>query len=348
MYYRYEIVNNGKEDILYLYLNMKYEFSKELIGNDFKDLTRRTRNFINTNNIKFKGNKVYLIVDGIVVKTVDINNSYGDIYPSVDYCPDNYIVNIELDDNSFCEMSLRDYLINQLLFYYSFSLHNDVLKAICILFNTYAYKMMASNNYIPFNDNFSSYDLIDEYKYNNPNYENIFNNINSIIDEVSGLFITYNGEYILPFIHYSNNGYTLKNSNYPYLSSVKCLWDLASPKFIEYHDYNYNYLSSLLNVNITSKSDFKIIKDYVCKKIIIDNKTFGYEELKQLLNLNSSDIYVIVYSNYLRILTCGCGNFYGLSLYSANEIAKNGVSYNSILSYFFPKTKLYKYIKKEQ
>ena len=30
MFYRYEIKNNGKEEILYLYLTMSYEFSKEL------------------------------------------------------------------------------------------------------------------------------------------------------------------------------------------------------------------------------------------------------------------------------------------------------------------------------
>lgn len=348
MFYRYEIINNGKEDILYLYLNMKYEFSKELIGNDFKDLSRRTKNFINSNNINFKGSKVFLIVDGIVVKTVDIKNIIGNKYPVNDYSPDSYTISIELDNHSFSEMSLRDYLLNQMLYYYHFSLHSEVLKAICVLFNTYAYKMMSSNGYIPYNDSFSSYDLIDEYKIGNSKYNEIIDNLNLIINEVSGLFVTYKGNYILPFIHFSNNGYTQINLNYPYLSAVKCLWDLTSPKYISYHDYDYKYLSNILNINITNNSNIKIVKDYNCKKLCFDNIVYSYEEIKKLLNLNSSDIYIIVYSNYLRIITCGCGNFYGLSIYSANEIAKNGSKYNNILAYFFPKTKLFKHIKKEQ
>ena len=76
MFYKYEIRNNGKEDILYLYLTMSYEFSKELGHNaDDREMTRRTRNFINSHNIRFNGEKVYLVIDGIVVRTLNIKNS---------------------------------------------------------------------------------------------------------------------------------------------------------------------------------------------------------------------------------------------------------------------------------
>ena len=74
MFYHYEIRNNGKEDILYLYLSLKYEFSREFINND-EDLGRRTNNFIQSNNIPYKGNKVYLVIDGVVVKCVSINKT---------------------------------------------------------------------------------------------------------------------------------------------------------------------------------------------------------------------------------------------------------------------------------
>ena len=42
MFYQYEIKNNN----LYLYLTMKYEFSKELAIMNDSDLGRRCRNFI--------------------------------------------------------------------------------------------------------------------------------------------------------------------------------------------------------------------------------------------------------------------------------------------------------------
>ena len=75
MFYRYEIKNNGKENILYLYLNMAYEFSRELVLDvNHDEITRRTKNFIKNNNINYDGDKVYLVIDGIVVKTIDINS----------------------------------------------------------------------------------------------------------------------------------------------------------------------------------------------------------------------------------------------------------------------------------
>ena len=66
MNYNYEIINN----ILYLYLDYKYEFGLEL--SNYKDLDRRCNNFIKNNNIKYFGNKVYLIINGIIVKSINI------------------------------------------------------------------------------------------------------------------------------------------------------------------------------------------------------------------------------------------------------------------------------------
>jgi stage II sporulation protein D len=344
--YKYEIVNNGKDEILYLYLDMRYEFSKELIRDDYKSLSKRTLNFINTNKINFKGNKVYLIVNGIVVKSVDITEAINKKY-SNDYSPDKFKVKVEQYDGSFSIYTLRDYLLIQLFSYNSFNLHTEVYKSICVLFNTYAYNMMKINGYIPYNDLFSSYNTINEYKQLISNYNEVIDNYNSIINDSNSLFLSFDNEYILPFIHYSNSGYTLANKKYPYLSSVKCLWDLASPQYIKYHDYNYDYLQNLLKTNITNKSKIIINKNNDNKKIYIDNKIFNYEEFRKLLCIDSSEFYLIVYSNYLRIISCGHGNSYGLSLFSANEIAKNGANFSSILSYFFPKTKLYKYTKKE-
>ena len=54
MFYKYEIKNNGIEDILYLYLSLNYEFSRELVLNSKDDdLARRTKNFIKNNHINY-------------------------------------------------------------------------------------------------------------------------------------------------------------------------------------------------------------------------------------------------------------------------------------------------------
>lgn len=337
MFYRYEIVQRGNEDILYLYLNMKYEFSNELIRKDTKELSRRTKNFINSNNIKFNGSKVYLIVDDIIVKVVDIKDVISDNKYNDYYSPDNFMVNITLPDKSLSEITLREYLLNQMFIYHSYNLNDEVFRAICVLLNGYAYKMKRENSYIDYLET-------DKTDINNFEINEIISKYNKIIDSVNGMFLSYNHTYILPFIHYSSCGKTLSNPKYPYLSSVNCLWDYASDKYVKYTDYSYNYINEKLEVNIDPKSSVFISGSINNLKIHFNNVVFTSEELKNILNLNSNNIYIILYNDKIRIITFGCGNSYGLSLFSANELANNGHHYNQILGYFFPKTKLNRFI----
>ena len=111
MFYKYEIKNNGKENILYLYLNMAYEFSKELaLDINHNEVARRTNNFIKSNNIDFNGDKVYLVIDGIVVKTLDISDikdNPKDIKSDFIYSNDKFLVTLKLDGTSFIEITLK-------------------------------------------------------------------------------------------------------------------------------------------------------------------------------------------------------------------------------------------------
>ena len=102
MFYRYEIKSNGNEEILYLYLSLKYEFSRELVLNSKdKELSRRTRNFIKNNHINYNGSKVYLVIDGIVVKTLDIaeeSNPIEVLKDSLYYSNEHFLVSLKIDD----------------------------------------------------------------------------------------------------------------------------------------------------------------------------------------------------------------------------------------------------------
>ena len=81
------------------------------------------------------------------------------------------------------------------------------------------------------------------------------------------------------------------------------------------------------------------------KFLIFGDKTYSIIELKSLLNLSSNFINIIVNKKYIRFITIGVGNSLGLSIYGAISIESNGGSYNDILSYYFPKTRLFKHIK---
>lgn len=344
MLYNYEIVNNGKEEILYLYLDMKYEFSNELSFKDEKDLSRRAKNFINTNHINFHGKKVFLIVDGIVVKTLDISKAEID-RKTYQFSCETFMVNVSFDDGSLCEVSLREYLLSVLMSKYMVTLHDEVLKAMCVLYNTYAYKEMNERHVLLSNSSFAIYKPISYYKAVDSHYDLTVNRLNRIIHEVDCLFLSYKNEYILPFIHFSNAGRTLSNIHYPYLTSVKSLWDLTSPYYINVDDFSYDQLQNILSISIDSTSLISIVFENGVKKIKINDYLYTIEEVRTMFDLKSSDIYFIVYHDFLRIITLGWGNAYGMSIFGANEIAKNGGKYYNILSYYFPSTKLYRNIK---
>lgn len=339
MFYKYEIKNNE----LYLYLTMNYEFSNELNYNSDSNLNKITLDFINTNNIEFNGHVINYVVDNIVVKKVNLLKSSPINNPL--YSCDNFMVNVKLDDNSLCELSLKDYLLSILFEKYNVNYNVELLKCICILYNTYAYRCMSTDKVIIGSNYFSLYKPLKYYKDIYSNYDELTNYFYSIIKEVDCMFLSYNNQFILPFIHYSNSGKTLSNPKYPYLSSVSSIWDILSKDFITVKEYTYSKFNDLLNINISNKSNFTFINQNNTKKLKIDNKIFSLEELKNLLNLNSCEFNFIINKDIIKVITKGQGNFLGLSLYGGNEIAKNGSKYNSILKYYFPKAKLLRYIK---
>lgn len=353
MFYKYEIKNNGIEDILYLYLTMSYEFSKEL-SSDLKDneLTRRTKNFIKNNGINYAGNKVYLVIDGIVVKSLDVSKNENEIEvlkENLFYSNDHYLVNIKLDNGSMIETSLREYLLGVLATNINHSIELEAIKALVILYRTYAYKEMHEKNVISANNNFALFRDISYYKISfAEQYEDIINKFNIAINDTDCLFVTYEHHYILPFIHYCNYGMSLGNEKYPYLSNVSSLWDLACPNYINVVDYTYDNLSMILNTQVTINSNIEIVQideNGLLEKLRINNSIFIGEDFVRLLKLNSRSINIILNNNNVRFITRGMGNFLGLSIFGANELAKNGCDFANIIKYYYPKTKINKYVK---
>jgi len=68
---RYEIRKIKKEQILILYLSYDYEFASDFKGNSLLD---RINNFIRVSKLKWKGNKIILVVGGIVLGSLILGN----------------------------------------------------------------------------------------------------------------------------------------------------------------------------------------------------------------------------------------------------------------------------------
>lgn len=73
MFYRHLILNDDKKEVLLLYIANNYEFS-----NDFQNINKnnhiynKINNYIRNKNILFNGQKVYLVLNGLLVATLNI------------------------------------------------------------------------------------------------------------------------------------------------------------------------------------------------------------------------------------------------------------------------------------
>lgn len=356
MFYKYEIKSNGKENVLYLYLNMAYEFSRELaLDVNHDEVTRRTKNFIKNNDIEYDGTKVYLVIDGIVVKTLDISNineETKDVDSKFLYSNDDFLVTLKLDDMSFIEISLREYLLGCLANHVMMNLENETLKALCILYRTYAYRQMEMDHFININNDFIKYRPISYYKMVwIDNYSLITSKLDEIINVTECMFVSYEGKYILPFVHLCNGGQTYSHQEYAYLRGVKSLWDLASPYYIEIRDFSFDSFNRMLNSNLDNRGNIQISQvDYkgFVKQIKINDNIYNGEEFKRILGLNSLNLSIIIMKNFVRIITRGYGNCLGLSIYGANELAKNDCTFINILFYYFSGIEINRYTKEKE
>ncbi len=351
MFYRYEIKKVNDEDVLYLYLTMAYEFSKELgVEADDTDIKRRTKNFIKNNNIDFKGRKAFLIIDGIIVKTVDIekNEDVELIKQTHDYSDQQYLITIELENHIVVEMTLKEYLLGVLATNATISMNIETLKALTVLYRTYAFKEMEENKKIMAINRYQIYKPLSYYKLVwIHDYNSTYHKLLKAIQETDREFVTYDGKYITPFIHVCSNGYTSADPDFPYLERRPSLWDYASPLFLKVTDYDYTQLEkifkqkkeSIKNMEILSLTDNNRIKSIKIGKEIMDGIAF-----KQLLNLPSDDITIIINENNIRFITRGYGISLGLSEFGANEIADSGCNYADIIHYYYPNVIIKRFI----
>ncbi len=351
MFYRYEIKKVNDEDVLYLYLTMAYEFSKELgVEADDTDIKRRTKNFIKNNNIDFKGRKAFLIIDGIIVKTVDIekNEDVELIKQTHDYSDQQYLITIELENHIVVEMTLKEYLLGVLATNATISMNIETLKALTVLYRTYAFKEMEENKKIMAINRYQIYKPLSYYKLVwIHDYNSTYHKLLKAIQETDREFVTYDGKYITPFIHVCSNGYTSADPDFPYLERRPSLWDYASPLFLKVTDYDYTQLEkifkqkkeSIKNMEILSLTDNNRIKSIKIGEEIMDGIAF-----KQLLNLPSDDITIIINENNIRFITRGYGISLGLSEFGANEIADSGCNYADIIHYYYPNVIIKRFI----
>ena len=190
--------------------------------------------------------------------------------------------------------------------------------------------------------------------------EKYWGKIEEAVNSTKNMGLFYNGEIIEPLYHSTSGGMTedVKDVfavDLPYLKPVPSPYEEAAPKFKnvstitaeefiskikkKYPKYDINKDNLAEKIKLIEKTQSGRIK-----KIAIDGNIIDGKELRELFELNSTNI-KISYDPKLSIIeieTLGYGHGVGMSQWGANGMAKNGSKFDEILEHYYSGIKIEK------
>lgn len=176
------------------------------------------------------------------------------------------------------------------------------------------------------------------------------------VKETEGEVLIYQGKVReVPFHRISaavtRDGKEVLGEEYTYLPSVQTSQDMDSEEFLNGFYFTKEELEKKLKEKYSgfSWADGEMDTQLEVQKIDstgyvlefrIGNEVFMGEEIRKHLGLTSSCFQAQVLGEEIRFLCKGVGHGIGLSQYTSEKMAKEGKSYEEILSYFFPDMQL--------
>ena len=320
---KYKIVKSNNEEILYLYLSVNYEFGSDITSSE---LEKKAKSYLTTHNIKFNGNKVVFIVNGISTKIININTNK--IYLN------NYLITLKKEE----KMTLKELLLSLLLSNVNIDLKEETLKSITILYRSELIYNLKDNKYLNIKDLNLIYHNYNYYKIKyKETYKSKYDIFTKVINDTDGEYLIYNNRPIRCLTHLASNGYTEEDENIPYTVKKESLWDLTYPNYMQIKNYSIDEFKERLNLkndNFTIKI-ISISNSNRIKELDLGERKIDARSLAVYLDLPSTDITIIIKKDYLTFITRGIGNGLGLSIIGADNLAELGYNYKQILNYYF-------------
>lgn len=279
-------------------------------------------------------------------------NNYKEI--KLEYINTRYIRVKRLKENKIEKIPLEEYIVGVLAGEMPIDFELEALKAQAVASRSYALKRIEYNN--------TEYDVVDTilnqvYLDNDYlkkawgiNYVKNINKLRTAVNETIDEYLEYNNEIADAMFFSTSNGYTedsinIFNFNCNYLKSVDSHWDKQSPTYKDTKIINLTEFYKKLNMPYNKNLNIEITKKSKTGRILtlkINNKTFKGTEIYDKLGLKSTDFTIELDYQKVLITTLGYGHGVGMSQYGALGMAKEGYSYQEILSHYYQNTNLKK------
>ena len=192
-------------------------------------------------------------------------------------------------------------------------------------------------------------------------YEENLKKCQQAAQETKGIVLLYHETFAWTPFHQSSNGKTrdvqevLGNADYPYITAKECPLDKAAEDEIQVHLIEYKEIQKRCREFLVAEEqkkaengygyeDFEIQEwdssGYVRKMRIGETICTG-DQFRDALKLPSSSFSFYESPHGLKIATVGKGHGFGMSQWTAQEMAKDGKNYEEILQYFYEGTELH-------
>lgn len=255
--------------------------------------------------------------------------------------------------NDIVELDLEEYLKGVLLAEMPMSFSLEALKAQAVASRTYTIKKLENGDVICDNSAHCQ-------AWADPTGSEYYEKISKAVEETCGEELTYLGEPIEAFFHSASGGVTENSENVwstskPYLVSVESPGEEEiMQNFYSSLEITYENLMEKINAyKGTQIITTKKLKDKIkilsrtngnhVKEIKIQNSTFSGTEIRNILELRSTNFNIELKDNSIIFNVAGYGHGVGMSQYGAEAMAKSGSTYKEILSHYYPGTIVKKY-----
>ncbi len=221
----------------------------------------------------------------------------------------------------------------------------ETLKTMAVIIRTYILNRLGDDNTVKAEDLGLPYTTYSELEKKwGSEYEQKYNATMKIIKETNRQIIIYQGEAIYPYYHEISAGKT-NTGEYGYIQSVDSPEDVSSPEFenVLYFsaDNIMEKLKNKINVDLQGKNLTDEIKinmeenNLYVRSISIGDSVIAVEDWQKMFEIPSAAFTFENFSDGYKITSKGKGCGKGLSIYGAEQMARQGKKYIEILKYYY-------------
>ena len=311
---------------------------------------------------KFKSIAAFLIILILLPYIVSVFVNGADVREDDG---ENFYVKVKVPDaeeaDGVTEIRWTDYLAGILAEEISEDCEPETLKAQAVVIRTQIYRTLEDSEDKTLTESYLSRDEMED-KWGAENYGEYYEKYVRAVEETDDTVVMYGDAYAWTPFHQSSNGMTrsaaevLGSNDYPYIAVRECPLDKEADDEIQTFTFSYTEIQSLCRDFLVAEEDEdKAAQGYTyddfevrscdsagyVSELRMGNTICTGDQFRDALSLPSSAFsFSEEDDDNIKITTTGKGHGLGMSIWTADQMAKEGKTFEEILAFFFEGTEL--------